>query len=191
MHDYSEFTEAPTDENYARLTELVDTHTKAVKEEAEAAATLKKAKAARVDIEEKQLPALMDKLGLPDCSLKSGAKLKAVKQYFASISAKDPDERKVALDWVNDSGNGSLIKRQITVRFKRDEQKAADELLESIAAMEDESGKVFEAEQRQWIETNTLKSFVKNLMEAGELDEEGQKALKVHARKIVKITLPK
>jgi hypothetical protein len=134
---------------------------------------LKKAKEELRSIQEELLPQAMTAMGLSQLKLESGEKLTVSNYYQASVKVED---REAAFNWLHDTGNGDIIKHNVSVDFKKGEGEDARQACEKLS----ELGLVPKDEIK--IAPMTLKAFVREEIEAGrELPKEfnvyvGQKA---------------
>ena len=104
-------------------------------------------------VEQEDLPDLMQELGLETFKLKSGEVIEVKNEVECSISE---DRRAAAHHWLTSNGFGGLIKTEVVVKFGRDEHDAA------VACAESVGGEMVER-----VHPMTLKSFIKEQMEAG------------------------
>jgi hypothetical protein len=104
-------------------------------------------------VEQEDLPDLMQELGLETFKLKSGEVIEVKNEVECSISE---DRRAAAHHWLASNGFGGLIKTEVVVKFGRDEHDAA------VACAESVGGEMVER-----VHPMTLKSFIKEQMEAG------------------------
>lgn len=125
------------------------------------------------------IPGVMEELGSTEIKLEDKTKIKIEPKVNASI--KKENEPKV-FDWLIANGFGGLIKSSVTAEFPREEVERAQELVESLRDEE------IEATLKQGVHNATLKSFVKEELEAGRKVSED---ISVFEYKEAKITLPK
>lgn len=104
-------------------------------------------------LEQEDLPELMQELGLETFKLASGESVEVKQDVECGISE---ERRARAHAWLTENGFGGLIKTEVVARFGRDERDAAVEAAEKI------NGEMVER-----VHPATLKSFVKEQMEAG------------------------
>ena len=114
---------------------------------------LKTAKEDMRRVEQEDLPDLMQELGLQTFKLASGEVVDVKPDVECGISE---ERRARAHAWLTENGFGGLIKTEVIARFGRDEHDAA------VAAAEKINGEMVER-----VHPATLKSFVKEQMEAG------------------------
>lgn len=134
---------------------------------------LKEAKAELRTIQEDLLPQAMMAIGLSELKLDTGEKLTVSNYYQASVKLED---RESAFNWLHDSGNGDIIKHNVSVDFKKGEGDNAREAYERLCDLG------LSPKDEIKIAPMTLKAFVREEIEAGrELPKEfnvyvGQKA---------------
>lgn len=157
-YDYSEFTETPDADDLGRLAELAKDQFAAEQEVAEADAALKAAKAKLRDIAERDIPELMATIGVSEFSTTSGLKIKIRRVIRASIPVA---KRPTAYRWLDDHGEGGMIKRSVLVGFNRDQQDEARSLLDDLR-------KKFEnVREDQKVEPSTLRAWIREQLDAG------------------------
>ena len=104
-------------------------------------------------LEQEDLPELMQELGLTNFKLATGESVEVKQDVECGISE---ERRARAHAWLTSNGFGGLIKTEVVAKFGRDEHDAA------VAAAEKINGEMIER-----VHPATLKSFVKEQMEAG------------------------
>lgn len=104
-------------------------------------------------IEQEDLPELMQELGLETFRLKTGETIEVKLDVECGISE---ERRAAAHKWLTENGFSGLIKTEVVVGFGRGEHDAAVEFAEKVGG---------NAVER--VHPSTLKSFVKEQMEAG------------------------
>lgn len=110
-------------------------------------------------IEQESLPDLMNELGISEIKLTDGTSVSVEESVTAQISE---DRRDAAHGWLKANGFGGLIKSVVTVAFERGEEEAAARAAQLLA---DETGHT--AALEEGVHPSTLRSFVKEQMEAG------------------------
>lgn len=127
-------------------------------EQAKLELQLEAAKKKVTDLSERQIPELMDSLGLKTFTTTSGFKIDVKRTIRASIPAARKDE---AMKWLDDNGHSGLIKRSVLVAFDRSQEKEAHKL-------EAQLSKKFENVKTDLkVEPSTLRSFLGEQLEAG------------------------
>lgn len=148
---------APSD--LATLSRLAEQLNSAELEAAKLEEQLAAAKAKVTDLAERQIPEMMDGLGMKTFTTKSGFRVDVKRTIRASIPAGNKDR---AMKWLDDHGHSGLIKRSILVAFDRDQEKEARKL-------EAQLGKKFENVKTDLkVEPSTLRSFIGEQLEKGE-----------------------
>jgi len=108
-------------------------------------------------LQEILIPEAMAALGMESLKLSDGTKVDITTFYSARIPEGRSDE---AFNWLRENNFGSLIKRDITCKFGKGEEKAAEELVMRLDAL----GYAFN--DKTSVHPQTLKAFVKEQMEA-------------------------
>lgn len=118
---------------------------------------LKQLKQQKKDIAEKDLPELMNLLGLDSLSTATGKKVVLNTFYDAKIK-----DREAVFRFLEENGDASIIKDTITCTFDRGAHEKANETAEKLS----ENGVNFT--RKEDIHHATLKAYVKEKIEAGE-----------------------
>ncbi len=132
-------------------------------------------------IEQEALPELMKEFGLTEITLESGAKVSILADVQCSISE---DRRGVAHAWLRKNGFEGLIKSALNVAFDRSELENAEEAAFMLSILTGQ-----EIVLKETIHPQTLKSFVKERMEAGKPPP--SEPFGLHPFNRAKVTLPK
>ena len=119
---------------------------------------LKKKEDYRTKLSEEVLPSLFSEVGLSELKLSDGRKIKVSEYYRAAIKV---ENREAAYAWMRNNGFGDLVKNQVTCSFGRNEDEKASSLISDL------SEKGLEPAQREWVESSTLRAFVREQYEAG------------------------
>ena len=109
---------------------------------------------------EESIPEAMAGLGMKSFKLADGSSIEVKPFYSASISAARKAE---AFQWLRDNGFDDIIKNTVSVRFGRGEDELSARLLNLLGAQG------YPAEQAQKIEPQTLKAWVKERVEKGQI----------------------
>lgn len=104
-------------------------------------------------VEQEDLPDLMQELGLQTFKLTTGETIEVKQDVECGISE---ERRARAHSWLTENGFGGLIKTEVVAKFGRDQRE------EAVACAEQIGGEMVER-----VHPSTLKSFVKEQMEAG------------------------
>lgn len=110
------------------------------------------------EIQTVQLPSAMQEAGLKDFTLDSGEKIEVKQIVAASIPAAYKSQ---AFAWLDESGNGDLIKNEISMSFGREQNDLANQLVEELIA------RGLSPEQSRGVHSGTLSVFVKEQLAAG------------------------
>lgn len=120
---------------------------------------LKDAKRTLQRIEQEDLPELMREVGMASVTLEDGSVIEVKDEVECGISE---ERRAEAHRWLIDNGFGGLIKTEVVVAFGRGEQGAAENFSAEVVQLTGQHPTVVER-----VHPSTLKSFVKEQMEAG------------------------
>jgi CRISPR/Cas system-associated protein Csm6 len=104
------------------------------------------------------IPAALTELGMRSFHMTDGSSIEVKPFYGASIPA---EKRAVAFEWLRRNGYDDIIKNTVSVRFGRNE----DTLCEDLLSLLRERG--YPVEQTEKIEPQTLKAFVREMIEKG------------------------
>lgn len=164
-HDYSQFAESsPSTEGIEGLSKSAMELYEAEQEVARAEMALKTAQKKVQDLSEQVIPELMDNLGVAELKLTNGAKV-AVEKVLTVSPLKA--NREAVMDWLEETGHGSKIKRAVAVSLGKSEE-AQQRLAELLGA-----AGFKDTTTEKWVEPQTLKAHVKGILEAGgEVDME-------------------
>lgn len=169
------------DNSVARITALAKRQMEA---EARVARLKDELEAAEKDlflIAERDLPNLMDELGVTEFKMASGVKVVVTESVHASITKERAAE---AYGWLDENGHSDLVKREIVIRFNRDEEAWARKFLRDL----NQRKRPVNFTEKKSVHTETLKKFVREGLEGGEdipLDVFG-----VFRRKATKVEVP-
>lgn len=119
---------------------------------------LKVAKEEYKQVAEKQLPELMDALGLKTFKTSSGISVEVAEKIRTSLP---PENRIKAFNWLEENGYGGMIKSTVVVAFKREEIEKAKELANELRIDQ------YIANVERKIEPMTLTSFIKEQLTQG------------------------
>lgn len=158
MPDYSEYIERPVVEEFQQLEALTRQMHEAQSQVLDLERKLEAAKERHRDISERQLPDLMDQLGLEEFKTSTGLKVRVDVNIHASIPKTRHDE---AMKWLDDHGFGGLIKRNVTVRFTREQEREAQRLAEEL------ENAFSSVEQDTKVESATLRAFAREQLKGG------------------------
>lgn len=141
-----------------QLQEMAERQAQAQAEVARLEAELNRAKETLKDLAERQVPELMDQIGIEDFRTRTGLRIRIEESIRASI----PKERTFeAFAWLQSNNSASLIKRKVAVEFGKGEDAAATEL----AAYLKKQGYAPENEAK--VHPQTLGAWVREKLKAG------------------------
>lgn len=104
------------------------------------------------------LPEAMLALGMKNFELENGDKVSVKDAVSASITE---ERRAAALDWLRQTKNDSIIKRQLIVSFGRGEDELAEQILEDLIRNLPDN----EIVSKEDVNAQTLKAFVRERLE--------------------------
>tara|TARA_R110002167_G_scaffold143958_2_gene333660 strand:- start:15206 stop:15769 length:564 start_codon:yes stop_codon:yes gene_type:complete len=151
---------APANEGLAQLSQLATDLYLAEVRAAECAEVAKEANENVRRIAEGLIPDLMAELGIEEFKTTNGIKLKINPSYRASILKARREE---AFAWLDENGEGSMIKHSIVAGFARDQDDEASSLMERLEA----DG--FNVKDEEKVESSTLRAWVKRMLEEGKM----------------------
>lgn len=107
---------------------------------------------------EETIPAKLQELGMREFKMMDGSTITIKAFYGASIKE---EKRAEAFEWLRDNGYDDIIKNVVSVRFGRNEDGLCAKLIDSLREQN------YPVEQMQKIEPQTLKAWVKEMVERG------------------------
>jgi hypothetical protein len=119
---------------------------------------LKEAKEKFRQLQEYDLPAAMGQAGVEKLTLPNGPEIKVETFYSASISEENKEQ---AFNWLDETGNGDIIKNVVGVDFKRGQ----DELARGAEKVLKDAG--YDPHVSASVHPSTLRAFVREEVEAG------------------------
>lgn len=158
--DYTGYSdkEAPTISGFDELDSLVTAQRAAQREVERIENELREAKAKLVDVSERQLPDLMDQMGLEKFETRDGFKIQVKKTLRCSIAG---DRKWAAIKWLRENGHGDIVKQTVAVPFQIGKENEAHDLAVELR------GRYGNASEDQKVEPPTLRSLLNELMEQG------------------------
>lgn len=159
-----------------RLNELAEEMAKRQLRVAELEDDLRDAKKSLAEIQEKELPNLMEEHKMVSFTTTSGRTITIKQDVKASITESN---RAAAIQWFRETGNDRLIQNKFEAVFQRGEDQHAEELAEFLRQRK----RAFK--QKEGVHHSTLSAFVKERLRAGE--EVPLDILNVYLRKVAKI----
>lgn len=130
----------------------------------------------------RQLPELMEKLGMEKFKLKTGEEVSVKDDIKCGLTEENKPK---AWPWLEAGGYDGIVKTVVNVPYGRGEVAKAQELIQKLA---DDYG--VSADLSRSIHPMTLKSFVKERLEAGDLPSDMLAVFNVFEYKEAKIKSP-
>ena len=123
---------------------------------------LQKLKQAEEQLLNKDIPELLGKMRLDECTTASGIQVKVKREIKASLPGHERVEARMgALRWLVEHGHGGVIKNQVSVALDRGEDNRADALVVELRT------KGFEVEAKKDVHASTLGALVRELVADG------------------------
>ena len=119
---------------------------------------LKTKQAAYRKVAEVDLPAAMSAAGVREFKLQNGRGVSIETALFASIPKKN---KKAAVQWLVDHGQGSIVNEDVIVRFEKGQQEKVQALVDLLFE------KHMTPEVNENVNTGTVKSIIKELQSEG------------------------
>lgn len=155
----ADFTLMPNDLLVKRIANMAEEQLRLERLILKAEADLADLTAKHKEISERNLPDLMAEVGVSAFSLTDGSKITVKPFYAASIS----DENRTPCHvWLETSGNGSLIKKTVTVEMEKGDAETFSDVIQNLSVL-GVGYKVKEA-----VHPSTLNAFVKDQIQNGE-----------------------
>lgn len=173
--------EAPKQEAFAKLDELLKQLTKAEIEVTEAELVLKKAQERRRQLDEFDIPSHMDTLGIKDFTNKAGAKIEIKSAIRASIG----NRKAQAFAWLIENKHGGLIKRTVAVAFNVGQGPDATKLIAELREKNVGAG----VKQEMKVEAATLTAWARKQLKDGK--DVPADIFGIYEQRSTKITLPR
>lgn len=107
---------------------------------------------------EETIPAKLQELGMREFKMTDGSTITVKPFYGASIKE---EKRAEAFEWLRTNGYDDIIKNVVSVRFGRNEDTLCATLINSLREQN------YPVEQVQKVEPQTLKAWVKEMVERG------------------------
>ena len=125
---------------------------------------LQKIKQAEEQLLNKEIPELLAKMRLDECTTASGIQVKVKREIKASLPGHERIEARMgALRWLVDHGHGGVIKNQVSVALDRGDDSRADALVVDLRA------KGFDVEAKKDVNHMTLGALVRELVADGKI----------------------
>jgi hypothetical protein len=156
----------PDDEAVARAFSDLDKMTLAaerlIEQHKRAEEQAQKLKQAVEQLLNRDIPELLGRMRLDECTTASGIQVKVKREIKASLPGHERVEARMgALRWLIDHGHGGVIKNNVTVALERGQDSRADELVVELR------GKGFDVESKKDVHPSTLSALVRELVANG------------------------
>lgn len=149
---------------FAELDKLTLMAERAIEARKRAEDQLQKCKQLEERLLNREIPELLAKMRMDECTTSSGIEVKVKREIKASLPGHDRVEARLgAFRWLVDNGHGGVIKNSVAVALDRGEDKRADELVVDLRA------KGFDVEQKKDVNVQTLGALVRELMADGKI----------------------
>jgi hypothetical protein len=156
--------EASITSAFAELDRLTIRAERATEARKRAEAALQQCKQVEEQLLNRDIPELLAKMRLDECTTASGIQVKVKREIKASLPGHERiDARMGALRWLIEQGHGGIIKNQVTVTLDRGEDTRADQLVVKLNAQG------YTVESKKDVHAATLGALVRELVAAGKL----------------------
>lgn len=181
--DYGVDIEAPSHEAFNKLNDLVIRYTDAAARVARLEDELRTASETLSLLVNKEIPELMDQLQLESFRSHGGMEVAVKEDIRASISKAN---QSAAFRWLEENGNGDLIKNEIMINLGRGQNDEAQDIVDAVKSAARPGTAIA---QKQAVHGQTLAKFVRDALACGQgipLELFG-----VFRQRVAKITAPK
>lgn len=122
------------------------------------------------------IPELMAEVGVEQLKTSSGITVKVASRVRASIPA---DMREAAYDWLDSHGHGGMVRREVKVGFRKEQEELASELLDELRP------RFPDARWDRNVHHSTLAAWVRNMLKEGK--EVPQGLFSLYEQRITKL----
>lgn len=178
MLDYSGEASPPSPDTLRRLADLAAQAKARELAVANLEAKLKEEKQALSALVERDIPTIMDEIGMSDFRIKDGTRILVKDVVRASISA---DRQEAAKEWFDANGLAGIVKRRFIISFNRDQTALVNKFAADLRKRKVPLAVSIENK----VEPMTLKALVTRRLEAGE--EVPMELLGVFVQRVAKI----
>lgn len=149
---------------FAELDKLTLMAERATASRKKAEDALQQAKQTEERLLQKDIPELLDRMRLQECTTASGIQVKVKREIKASLPGNERVEARLgAFSWLVEHGHSGVIKNQISVALDRGEDSRADALIVELRT------KGFDVEAKKDVHAGTLGALVRELMAEGQI----------------------
>ena len=125
---------------------------------------LQKCKQAEEQLLNKDIPELLGRMRLDECTTASGIQVKVKREIKASLPGHDRVEARMgALRWLAEHGHGGVIKNQVSIALDRGQDDRAESLVVELRS------KGFDVESKKDVHASTLGALVRELVAEGKI----------------------
>ncbi len=125
---------------------------------------LQKCKQAEEQLLNRDIPELLARMRLDECTTASGIQVKVKREIKASLPGHERVEARTgALRWLVEHGHGGVIKNQVSVALDRGQDSRADELVVELRS------KGYDVEAKKDVHASTLGALVRELVAEGKI----------------------
>lgn len=153
-------TSALNEDTLQRLSRLAASAKNAASEVASLEAALEAAKKQLTDLTEREIPSIMDEVGMADFRLSNGTRITVREEVRASIPAARKDE---AIAWLDQHDLSGMVKRTFTIAFNRDEETWANKFEADLRKRKKE----VRLKKEYKVEPMTLKAWASSSLKEG------------------------
>lgn len=173
--DYLKYVQPSSSGDLSQLQDLAEQQAAAEAKVAKIESDLAAAREELKDIAERQLPELMDQIGLETFKTRSGLVINVKETIRASIPKANAPR---AFAWLKANGHEAMIKRVVAVQFGKGEDERAEALRAALA-------QEYEVDDKASVHPSTLAAFVREKLENG--DDIPLELFGVHRQRVSKI----
>jgi len=181
-YDFSDHQQEPKDDLLNKIMEGATKQGELAQEVKDADAALKKAKKKHLDHEQVVMPQLMQDAKLDDFT-RDGKKIEILEKIRVGVPADDDERKRLAYKWLEENGEGRLVKTAFTLEFDNMDKDA----IEQFKILLNERGLEFEFKRSH--NPNSLTATIGKKMKNG--DDVPQQTFGVFRQKFCKITKAK
>jgi hypothetical protein len=156
--------EASVARAFAELDRLTLRAERASEARKQAEAHLQNCKHAEEQLLNRDIPELLAKMRLDECTTASGIQVKVKRDIKAALPGHERIEARMgALRWLIEQGHGGVIKNQVSVSLDRGDDTRADELVVEL------STRGYAVEAKKDVHASTLGALVRELVANGKI----------------------
>jgi hypothetical protein len=158
-HDYSEHLDGPDEKDVALLRRLAHAQLLAEKELEVAEERLKAAREKLRDIAERQVPEVLDRMGVSKLTTSDGHVVSISDDLRVHTSE---ERREPSCDWLEAQGQSGIIRRSFNIRFTKEDEAWARQFEAQLARRK----RPLDVVKKREVHPSTLKKVLKELLAA-------------------------